>query len=147
MSNWLKELKKLICIQSNYTYVKHVELYSCEDISDCESDSVSRELTLLSCIAINLSLTAAPLNFNFFLGRLFDLGFIRSGVAAGLLCFGVDISRIRTAVKLNTIYLDTGQLTIMPSMQSDQNGHWSHLSDLPSKGAPPGHTIVCDIVT
>ena len=28
-------------------YVEHVELYSCEDISDQESDSVSRELTSL----------------------------------------------------------------------------------------------------
>ena len=90
MSNRLNELKKLY-IQSNYTYVKHVKLYSCEDISDCESDSVFRELTLLSCIAINLSLTVAPLNFNFFLGRLLDLGFVHSGVAAGLLCFGVEV--------------------------------------------------------
>ena len=100
-------------------YVEHVELYSCKDISDCESDSVSRELTSLSHIAINLSLAAAPLNFNFFLGGLLDLGFVHFGVAAGLLCFGVDISRIRTAVKLNAIYLDARQLTIMPSMQSD----------------------------
>ena len=36
----------------------------------------------------------------------------------------IDISRIRTAVKINAIYLDTKPLTIMPSMQSDQNGHW-----------------------
>ena len=60
MSNWSNELKKLY-IQINYMYVKHVELYSCEDISDCESDSVSRELTSLSRIVINLSLAAAPL--------------------------------------------------------------------------------------
>ena len=64
MSN-RNELKKLY-IQSNNTYVKHVKLYSCKDINDCESDSVSRELTSLSLIAINLSLTAAPLNINFF---------------------------------------------------------------------------------
>ena len=47
----------------------------------------------------------------------------------------------------NAIYLDTRQLTINPSMQSDQNGHWSHLSDLPSQGAPLGCTTICDIVT
>ena len=35
----------------------------------------------------------------------------------------------------------------MLSMQSDQNGHWSHLSDLPSKGTQLGCTTVCDIVT
>ena len=65
MSNGSNELKKLY-IHSNYAYVEHVKLYSCEDISDCESDSVSRELTSLSLIAINLSLAAALLNFNFF---------------------------------------------------------------------------------
>ena len=65
MSNGSNKLKKLY-IHSNYTYVEHVKLYSCEDISDCESDSVSRELTSLSLIAINLSLAAALLNFNFF---------------------------------------------------------------------------------
>ena len=32
----------------------------------------------------------------------------------------------------------------MPSMQSDRNGHWSHLSDLPSKGAPLECTTICD---
>ena len=31
----------------------------------------------------------------------------------------VDVSRIKTAVNINTIYLDTKQLTIMPSMQLD----------------------------
>ena len=34
------------------TYVKDAEIYSCEGISDCESDSVSRELMLLSLIAL-----------------------------------------------------------------------------------------------
>ena len=29
-------------------------------------------------------------------------------------------------------------------MQSDQIGHPSHLSDLPSKGAPVEHTTICD---
>ena len=62
--------------------MEHVELYSCKDISDCEPDSVSRELTSLSLIVINLSLTAAPLNFNFFLG---------GGLALRLPCFGVDV--------------------------------------------------------
>ena len=33
MSNTSNELKKLY-IDSNYMYVEHVELYSCEDISD-----------------------------------------------------------------------------------------------------------------
>ena len=33
MSNMSNKLKK-IYIHSNYTYVEHVELYSCEDISD-----------------------------------------------------------------------------------------------------------------
>ena len=33
MSNTSNKLKK-IYIHSNYTYVKHVELYSCKDISD-----------------------------------------------------------------------------------------------------------------
>ena len=59
----------------------------------------------------------------------------------------IDISRIRTAVKINAIYLDTKQFTIMPSMQSNQNGHWSHLSDLHSQGAPLGCSTICDIVT
>ena len=59
----------------------------------------------------------------------------------------VDISRIRTAVKINAIYLDTKQLTIMPSMQLDQNGHSSHLSDLPSQDTLLGHSTICDIVT
>ena len=72
-------------------YVKHVKLYSCKDLSDWESDSVSRELTSLSPIAINLSLTAALLNFNFFLGGLVDSRFVCFGVPAGLLCFGVEV--------------------------------------------------------
>ena len=33
MSNRLNKLKKLY-LHSNYTYVEHVKLYSCEDISD-----------------------------------------------------------------------------------------------------------------
>ena len=79
MLNRLNELKNLY-VHSNYMYVEHVELYSCEDVSDWESDSVSKELTSLSLIAIKLSLTAAPLHFNFFLGGLVDSGFIRFGV-------------------------------------------------------------------
>ena len=75
MSNRSNKLKKLY-VHSNYMYVK---LYSCKDVSDSESDSVSRELLSLSLIAINLSLAAEPLNLNFFLGGLVDLG---------LLCFG-----------------------------------------------------------
>ena len=46
MSNRSNELNKPY-VHSNFMYVKHVELYSCEDISDQESDSVSRELTSL----------------------------------------------------------------------------------------------------
>ena len=65
MSKMSKELN-LLYIHSNETYVEDVEICSCEDISDCESDSVSRELMSLSLIAINLSLMTAPLNFNFF---------------------------------------------------------------------------------
>ena len=57
------------------------------------------------------------------------------------------ISRIRTTVKINTIYLDTKQLTIMPSMQLDQIGNLSHLSKLPSQGALLGCSTICDIVT
>ena len=56
-----------------------------------------------------------------------------------------DISRIMTAVKDNISHLDSKRLTIMPSMQSDQIGHWSHLSDLSSQGTPVGCTTVCDI--
>ena len=40
--------------------------------------------------------------------------------------------------------MDSKQLTIMPSTQSDQSGHWSHLSDLPSQCAPTEHTTICD---
>ena len=32
----------------------------------------------------------------------------------------------------------------MPSMQLDRIGYWSHLSDLPSQGAPVGCATVCD---
>ena len=58
----------------------------------------------------------------------------------------VDISRIRSAVKL-TQSTWTLVSNHKPGMQFDQNGHWSHLSDLPSKGAPSGHTTICDNVT
>ena len=70
-------------------HVKHVELYSCEDTSDCESDSVSRELMSLSLIAINLSLTAAPLNYNFLLmGGLLQVSNAWVWMPSlGLLCF------------------------------------------------------------
>ena len=71
-------------------YVEHVELYSCKDISDWESDSVSRELTSLSLIAINLSLAAAPLSFNFFLGGFVDSGLLHFRVPSGLR-FGVEV--------------------------------------------------------
>ena len=47
-------------------------------------DSVSRELTSLSLMAITLSLTAAPLNFNFFF-------IVLGSTVLGLLCFGVDV--------------------------------------------------------
>ena len=50
---------------------------------------MSRELTSLSLIAINLSLAATPLNFNFFLGELVDSGLLRFGVPSGL-HFGVE---------------------------------------------------------
>ena len=59
----------------------------------------------------------------------------------------VDVSRIRTTVKIHAIHLDTKQLTIMPSMQLDQNGHWSHLSDLASQDALLGCSTIFDIVT
>ena len=58
---------------------------------------MSRELMLLSVIAINLSLAAAPLNFNFFLGGGLALGLphfgvdVLPGVILDLLCFGVDV--------------------------------------------------------
>ena len=39
------------------------------------------------------------------------------------------------------------QGTINSSKVPDQNGHWSHLSDLPSQGALPGCTTLCDTVT
>ena len=81
MSKQLKELNSLY-IHSNETYVEHFKLYSCKDISDSESYSVSGELMSLSLIAINLSLAVAPLNFNFFLGGRLTLGFQ---------CFGVDV--------------------------------------------------------
>ena len=60
-------------------HVKHVELYSCKDISYCESDSVLRELSL---IAIHLFLATAPLNFSFFFS---------GGLASGFQCLGVDV--------------------------------------------------------
>ena len=51
---------------------------------------MSRELTSLSLITINLSLTAALLNLNFFLGGLVDLGYLHFGVPSGLR-FGVEV--------------------------------------------------------
>ena len=51
---------------------------------------MSRELTSLSLIAINLSLTAAPLSFNFFLGGFLDSGLLHFRVPSGLY-FGVEV--------------------------------------------------------
>ena len=41
-------------------------------------------------------------------------------------------------------HLDNKRLTIMPSMQTDRNGHWSDLTDLPSQSALLGCATVCD---
>ena len=114
-------------------YVKYVELYSCEDICECESDSVSRELTSLSLIAINLSLTAAPLNFNFFLGGGLALGLphfgvdVLPGVISDLLCSGVDIfpgvtSFLRTtfiAPKATVVLIDSGSIESISNVLSN----------------------------
>ena len=51
---------------------------------------MSRELTSLSLIAIYLSLAAAQLNFNFFLGGFVDPGLLHFGVPSGLR-FGVEV--------------------------------------------------------
>ena len=51
---------------------------------------MSRELTSLSLIAINLSLTAALLNFNFFFGGFVDSGLLCFEVPSGL-CLGVEL--------------------------------------------------------
>ena len=51
---------------------------------------MSREITSLSLIAINLSLTAALLSFNFFLGGFVDSGLLHFGVQSGLR-FGVEV--------------------------------------------------------
>ena len=56
----------------------------------------------------------------------------------------VDVSKIVATVKYNVSHMDSKQSTIMSSTQSDQSGHWSHLSDLPSQGTPIEHTTICD---
>ena len=58
----------------------------------------------------------------------------------------INISRIRTAVKLmqsswTLVSNHNAEYAVRP------NGHWSCMSDLPSKGAPSGCTTICDIVT
>ena len=55
------------------------------------SDSVSREIISLLLMAITLSLTAAPLNFNFFL-------LVLGSTISGLLYFGVDVLQGVTAL-------------------------------------------------
>ena len=56
----------------------------------------------------------------------------------------VDTPKMMATVKHNVSHLNSKRSTIMLSMQSDQNGHWSHLSGLPSQGALIGSTTICD---
>ena len=94
---------------------------------------MSRELTLLSLIAINLSLTAAPLNLNFFLGGGLALGFphfsvdVHPGVIWDILHFGVDVlpgvtSFLRSAFiapKAIVVLIDSRSIECMSNVLSD----------------------------
>ena len=62
------------------------------------------------------------------------------------ICVDIDISRIRTAIKLMQ-----STWTLVSNNKAEHavelKWDWSCMSDLPSKGTLSGHTTICDIVT